>query len=116
MTSNKYVLKSLQYIYIPGFNSYCLSINLLNSTVGFSVNGVLQVASIYIKELNYANALLLSSKVLVYNEMFSLVNIYDTDLATAVSASNAPGQLLAWNVSDWTLTNTPAYQAHGPIL
>ena len=115
MTSNKYNLKSLQYIYIPGFNSYCLSVDLTTSTVGFSVNGVTQAANIYIKELNYANALLLSSKIMVYNEMFSLVNIYDTDLATAVAANNGPGQLMAWNVANWTTTNISDFQAHGPI-
>jgi hypothetical protein len=84
--------------------------------VGLSVNGAIVADNIYIKVLNYANALLLRSSLLVYNEMFTLVNIYNTNLATAVAAKNGPGQILAWNVASWTTTVLPDFQAYGPPL
>jgi hypothetical protein len=84
--------------------------------VGLSVNGAIVADNIYIKVLNYANALLLRSSLLMYNEMFTLVNIYNTNLATAVAAKNGPGQILAWNATSWTTTDLQDFQAYGPPL
>jgi hypothetical protein len=106
-------LATNQYVYAPGFNSYCIGVDLSASTVGLSVNGVILVNSFPIKVLNYANALLLSSTLLVYNEMFTLVNIYNTNLAAAVAAKNGPGQILAWNAANWTTTILPDFKAYG---
>ena len=60
------------------------------------------------KVLNGPNALIQSCTILVYNEMFSMVNIYNTNLATATAAymTNSPGQIYAWGVANWTLTTT----------
>ncbi len=65
--------------------------------------------------LNSPTALILSSNLLVYNEMFSMVNIYNTNLATSapLALKNSPGQLLAWNAASWTQTPVPQFQAGG---
>jgi hypothetical protein len=65
--------------------------------------------------LNSPTALILSSNLLVYNEMFSMVNIYNTNLAVSapLGLKNSPGQLLAWNASSWTQTPVPQFQAGG---
>jgi len=75
--------------------------------VGFVVNGVNQTTLHNVTELNHPRAQLLSSKITVSNEQFSLFNIYDTDLATALAANGGPGKLLAWNVASWTRTIIP---------
>jgi hypothetical protein len=114
VTSIKYVLKPLmQFVFVPGFNCYSLGVDLTASTVSFAVNGIIQVTNVPIKELNHPNALIMSSKIIVFNEMYSLVNIYDTDLPTALAAKNGPGKLLAWNAANWTLTQIPNFQACG---
>ena len=102
----------MQYIFMPGFNCYCIGLDLTTSTLSFSVNGVTQATNIYSKELNHANALILSSKIMIYNEMFSLVNIYDTDLVTALAAKNGPGKILAWDVTRWDRTIIPEFKAY----
>jgi hypothetical protein len=65
--------------------------------------------------LNSPTALILSSNLLVYNEMFSMVNIYNTNLAASapLGLKNSPGQLLAWNAASWTQTPVPPFQAGG---
>jgi hypothetical protein len=112
VSTHKFVLATNQYVYAPGFNSYCIGVDLTASTVGLSVNGIILVNSFFIKLLNYDNALLLSSTLLVYNEMFTLVNIYSTNLAAAVAAKNGPGQILDWNAANWTKTFLPDFQAY----
>ena len=47
-----------------------------------------------------------------YNEMFSMVNIYDTDLVTALAAKNGPGKILAWDVTRWDRTIIPEFKAY----
>jgi hypothetical protein len=103
----------MQFVFVPGFNCYSLGVDLTASTVSFAVDGIIQVTNVPIKELNYANALIMSSKIIVFNEMFSLVNIYDTDLPTALAANNGPGKLLAWNAATWTRTQIPNFQECG---
>ena len=107
----------MEYIYVPGWNSYCIAINLSDSTVGLSINGKIVADRIHIKVLNSASTLLLSSTLHVYNEMFTMVNIYNTNLTTAskASANNSPGQILAWNPDVWTHTSIAQFQAKGPL-
>jgi hypothetical protein len=114
VTSIKYVLKPLkQFVFVPGFNCYSLGVDLTASSVSFAVNGKIQVTNVPIKELNHPNALIMSSKIIVFNEMFSLVNIYDTDLSAALAAKNGPGKLLAWNATSWTSTPISDFEECG---
>ncbi len=45
----KFVLAAKQYIYAPGWNSYCIGVDLNNSTVGLAINGVIVADNIFIK-------------------------------------------------------------------
>jgi hypothetical protein len=45
----KFVLAAKQYIYAPGWNSYCIGVDLTNSTVGLAINGVIVADNIFIK-------------------------------------------------------------------
>jgi hypothetical protein len=103
----------MQFVFVPGFNCYSLGVDLTASSVSFAVNGIVQVTNVPIKELNHANALIMSSKIIMFNEMFSLVNIYDTDLPAALATKNGPGKLLAWNATNWTRTLIPNFEACG---
>ena len=103
VSSNKYVLATMQYIYAPGWNLYCIAVNLTSFSVSLSVNGAMVKKDFYIKELNSPSAYLLNNTLIVNNEMFSMVNIYDTDLATASAAAidNKPGKYLSWDPDSW---------------
>ena len=93
----------MQYIYAPGWNLYCIAVNLTSYSVSLSVNGAIVTKDIYIKVLNSQSAYLLNNTLIVNNEMFSMVNIYDTDLATASAAAinNKPGKYLSWDPDRW---------------
>jgi hypothetical protein len=49
VSTYKFVLAAKQYIYAPGWNSYCIGVDLTTSTVGLAINGVIVANNIYIK-------------------------------------------------------------------
>jgi len=51
---------------------------------------------------------IMRSKLIVYNEMFSYVNIFSGPLTPAINLSGA-GNILAWKVGNWNYTRLPAF-------
>jgi hypothetical protein len=49
VSTYKFVLAAKHYIYAPGWNSYCIGVDLTTSTVGLAINGVIVANNIYIK-------------------------------------------------------------------
>ena len=94
-------------IAIPRWYQYCLGVDVPRSLVNFSVNGVPAATNLVFRSINSypAVALIARSKIIVYNEMFGYVNLFNTDLMR--TNTSAMGNVVAWNITNWTF-NPPA--------
>jgi len=94
-----YVLAMNVLMVIPSWNQFCLNLNISASTVSLSVNRNNTVVAMPISGLFSPAAIILNSRISVTSEMFSNVNLYNQSLGSI--DYTAPGNILAWDVSDW---------------